>query len=31
MKSIQNDNLLFNFGIRKKTPYEQKVLSMLTN
>jgi hypothetical protein len=22
MKSIQNDNLLFNFSIRKKTAYE---------
>lgn len=31
MKSIQNDNLLFNFSIRKKTAYEQKVLNMLTN
>lgn len=29
VKSIQGDTLLFNFGIRKKTPQEQKILNML--
>jgi hypothetical protein len=29
MKSVQNDNLIFNFSIRKKTPKEQKTLMML--
>ena len=31
MKSIQNDNLLFNFSIRKRTPVEQKTLMMCVN
>lgn len=31
IKSIQGDTLLFNFGIRKRTPQEQKVLNMLVN
>ena len=31
IKSIQGDTLLFNFGIRKKTPQEQKILNMLIN
>jgi hypothetical protein len=31
MKSIQNNQLLFNFSIRKKTPAEQKILMILIN
>jgi hypothetical protein len=31
MKSIQNDSLLFNFSIRKRTPFEQKTLMMCVN
>jgi len=31
MKSIQNDNLIFNFAIRKRTDEENKVMMMLVN
>ena len=31
MKSIQNDHLVYNFSIRKKTPQEQKLLSVIIN
>lgn len=31
MKSIHNDNLVFNFSIRKKTAHEQKLLAVIIN